>query len=235
MNPIQYFYKTNPFPGRYTDIDIQNIFESWPYNIDIKGNILDAGCGTGMFSHVFSKKAKAVTGIDFSDESLDIAKKYSVDNNITNTSFKIHDLNDRILFGNNYDMIYCGGVLHHIKNPDIPFQHLIDVLKPGGKIIIGLYHPLGRIATYMKRPFIKFSPIFKSLDKRYRRSNNSRRESWIVDQYFCPYETSYTITRAIKTFFEPYGITHLSTFPNKVFSRYSFENGGFYLLEGQLL
>ena len=59
--------------------------------------------------------------------------------------------------------------------------------KSKGNIIIGVYHPLGRFFMNVKKQFIKLHKYFYFLDKRYR-NNYSRKDEWIMDQYFNPYE-----------------------------------------------
>jgi len=43
-----------------------------------------------------------------------------------------------------FDMIDCGGVLHHMREPMLGWRILRDLLKPGGVMKIGLYSELAR-------------------------------------------------------------------------------------------
>ena len=46
---------------------------------------------------------------------------------------------------NKYDLVVSLGVLHHTKSARQAFKELVKVTKPGGYIVIGLYHKYGRI------------------------------------------------------------------------------------------
>lgn len=71
-------------------------------------NILDLGCGPGLYAERLAKKGHYVTGVDFSKHSIDYARKER-DKNQSN----IHYMNENylnLIFENEFDlvmMIYC--------------------------------------------------------------------------------------------------------------------------------
>jgi ubiquinone/menaquinone biosynthesis C-methylase UbiE len=50
-----------------------------------------------------------------------------------------------ILILNYFDVVICQGVLHHIPNYHKALEILVNFVKPGGTLILGLYHPAGKI------------------------------------------------------------------------------------------
>lgn len=227
---IKKFYNKNNFPGDYTMEEIIHISKYYPFRKYINGKVLDTGCGTGMFTLAISKmkNVNTVIGVDFSN-SLGTANKFKSKFNIDNVEFKKMDLNDIDFdfdFYNEFDTIFCSGVLHHMDNSEDVFEKLVKKLKSNGNIVIGVYHPIGRFFMNIKKQFIKFYHHFYVLDKRYR-NDYSRKDEWIMDQYFNPYEKSFS-RKEIKRWFEKNNIKFLETYPK------SYGKGGLYLMVGKL-
>lgn len=103
---------------------IQNIaFETKP-------SILDFGCASGDFVN-FTKSNYDITGIDFSDDAILLAKT------------KYPDLKSQFLYFNElqnldrtFDIIVLWDVLEHVKSPLETLEYLKKFLKTGGAIII---------------------------------------------------------------------------------------------------
>ncbi|MBX4210357.1 methyltransferase domain-containing protein [Candidatus Parcubacteria bacterium] len=93
--------------------------------------VLDIGCGTGELSYYISKRGvKKVTGIDYSDVAIRIAKQNYTGKNL---EYKCEDIGN---ISGTFDVIIIVGVLEHI---DDPFKFLKDVkkmLSPKGSIIV---------------------------------------------------------------------------------------------------
>ena len=73
--------------------------------------VLDVGCGTGLFAWSAAKKGANVTGIDFSEEAIKIAKKRQ---NIANLKFEKKDVKE---IKEKFDVIVSIGTLEHMDNP----------------------------------------------------------------------------------------------------------------------
>ena len=63
---------------------------------------------------------------------------------MNNTSFVKMDLLNVADLGDIFDIIECGGVLHHMENPPKGLSALLQQLKPGGYIKLGLYSEIAR-------------------------------------------------------------------------------------------
>ena len=59
-------------------------------------------------------------------------------------TFKQMDLLNAAELGDKFDIIECSGVLHHMEKPSKGLSALIQQLKPGGYIQLGLYSEIAR-------------------------------------------------------------------------------------------
>lgn len=99
--------------------------------------ILDAACGTGKYTKEFHKAGAKVTGLDFCEEMLEIAKE-----KIPEVQFMNHNLNKKFPFKASYfDKITCGQTIKHIKYLNPVFAEFYRILKKGGKLIFSVTHP----------------------------------------------------------------------------------------------
>ena len=101
--------------------------------------LLEIGCGLGTDLLQFARGGALVTGVDLTPKSVELAK----------AGFALHGLPMRALVAdaenlpfedNSFDVVYSFGVLHHTPNTARAIDEAYRVLKPGGKIILMLYH-----------------------------------------------------------------------------------------------
>ena len=92
--------------------------------------ILDIGCGTGAFAHLFNEKN--YTGIDILLAYIEHAKKNCKGN------FQVMDATGLIFPDEHFDRILIMAVLHHLNDEDSNkvIQEAKRVLKPNGQILI---------------------------------------------------------------------------------------------------
>ena len=152
-------YESNPYP-RWVNLglpiqhkNISKIFKNKNlklFNNRIKEvkdpSILVAGCGTGQHSldtAIRFKKSKIVA-IDLSLSSLAYAKRKTQELNVQNIEYIQADILDLHKLHKQFDIIESVGVLHHMKDPFEGWKVLVNCLKPGGLMRIGLYSELAR-------------------------------------------------------------------------------------------
>jgi len=82
-------------------------------------SMCDIGCATGEGTEILQKyfSNTVVTGIDFSEKSIEMA-----DNNYPHIEFKCEDIES---VKGNYDVIICSNVLEHIENPYKAIEQLL--------------------------------------------------------------------------------------------------------------
>jgi ubiquinone/menaquinone biosynthesis C-methylase UbiE len=98
----------------------------------LKGEILDAGTGTGRFAINLAKnKSNNVTALDISKEMLDLNKKKAVNKEL-NIRFIQSDVIDMPFDDGKFDSIISITVLRHFPEYEIILKEYIRVLKSGG-------------------------------------------------------------------------------------------------------
>ena len=111
-------------------------FEKWNGK-----KVLEIGCGIGTDAVNFAKNGAFYTGIDISDESLNITKErfniYGLKGNFYNLDAQ--NIDELKQVGNNFDLIYSFGVIHHSPDPNKIIQNCTELLAENGCLKIMVY------------------------------------------------------------------------------------------------
>lgn len=127
-------------------------------------SILVAGCGTGQQSiEVASRFANCqVTAVDLSRASLAYAFRKTDELCISNIKYFQADILSLGKLGQEFDLIVCTGVLHHMNDPMAGWRVLVDRLNTGGLMKVGLYSELARSHIAKIRQEIAIDTLEKS-------------------------------------------------------------------------
>ncbi len=107
--------------------------------------ILIAGCGTGkQIINTSIDKDVEITAIDLSLSSLSYAMRKANEVGINNIKFIQMDILEVELLNEQFDLIECCGVLHHMKSPMEGLKSLLKVIKSGGYLKLAFYSNLAR-------------------------------------------------------------------------------------------
>ena len=108
--------------------------------------VLVAGCGTGRHAFYVAQlfEGVKVLAIDLSRSSLAYAVRKYRESSLTNVEFAQADILELPATGLRFDVIECGGVLHHLADPWAGLRALTVILRAGGFIRIVLYSAIVR-------------------------------------------------------------------------------------------
>lgn len=103
-------------------------------NLPPGGLVLDAGCGPGLVSETLLRAGYRVVGVDLSGEMIDRARKRCADFG-ERASFEQKSLFDATLAGP-FDGAISRFVLHHTPDPMSFVRRQLELLRPGGILVI---------------------------------------------------------------------------------------------------
>lgn len=131
----------NPGPSYYTTVSNQNIGPFTKIEIDKnhrwvlnnlplkKGDLLDIGCGIGIFVNATTQVGFQATGIDFVSEFINIGKKIYPNIELKNMALEeFHNTHSDTQF----DVITCFEVLEHLDRPSGFLDLVRNMLHQGG-------------------------------------------------------------------------------------------------------
>jgi SAM-dependent methyltransferase len=145
-------------------------FEEWLFPLtraDVEGRtVLELGCGNGsLLVHVAGWNPGHLEGVDLG-ASISSARRNLSLQSYSNWTVIQGDL--MTYRGDPRDVVYCIGVLHHLKEPRTGFESVVENTHPGGRfhcwvyaregnaVVIRLVDPVRRIVSHLPWWFTKF-------------------------------------------------------------------------------
>src|SRR5262249_49339615 len=206
---VQQFYEQTPFPN-YDDIDSTRALlekgragvfarllnEQIPYD----ASVLEVGCGTGQLTSFLAIANRSVLGTDVCWNSLMLAERFKREQGITRATFAQMNLFRPAIKDGFFDVVISNGVLHHTGDCRAAFQRIARLVKPGGHLVVGLYHWHSRkLIHYPRREIVHWIPsAAPMLDPHFARIHSqSKHEAWYRAQYEHPQETCHTIDEVL--------------------------------------
>jgi SAM-dependent methyltransferase len=135
------------FAENYSTDNESNLLNGYyerPAMIDLAGDVngrrvLDAGCGSGPLFAALRAKGAIVTGFDSSPEMVKLARRRLGED----AELHVADLNQPLPFADGaFDDVVSSLVLHSLRDWTAPLAELRRVLKPGGRFILSVNHPI---------------------------------------------------------------------------------------------
>lgn len=148
-------YEENPYP-RWRHLEIPVLTEK--QKVMGRGKaILIAGCGTGYepLNMAVRYPEAHVLGVDLSVPSLAYGKQKADEFGIDNIEFMQADILELENLGQQFDLITCVGVLHHMEDPVEGWRKLLTCLKPDGFMKMALYSEIARQPVVLCRNWIE--------------------------------------------------------------------------------
>src|SRR5262249_27722749 len=100
-----------------------------------------------------------------------------------------------------FDVVISNGVLHHTNDCRAAFGRINKLVKPGGYLVVGLYHWYSRkFVHYPRRQLVRWLPALAPvLDPHFAKIRSQpKQDAWFRDQYEHPHESCHTIDEVIE-------------------------------------
>lgn len=135
------------FAEAYTaenETSLLNAYYVRPAIVDLAGDvagrrILDAGCGAGPVSAALRDRGAVVSGFDRSAKMVELARQRLGDD----VDLRVADITGPLPYPDGaFDDAVAALVLHYLEDWTAPLAELRRVLKPGGRLIVVVNHPI---------------------------------------------------------------------------------------------
>ena len=153
------------FAESYSTDNESNLLNGYyerPAMIDLAGDVnghrvLDAGCGSGPLSAALRAKGAIVTGFDSSSAMVELARQRLGEN----AALHVADLSQPLPFADGaFDDVVASLVLHYLQDWTAPLAELRRVLKPGGRLLLSVNHPIIYKLIVPKRRLLRHHAVF---------------------------------------------------------------------------
>lgn len=138
--------------------------------------VIDIGCSDGRVAKELVVRGYEVTGIDLSEEMVQVAKKISEDGRL----FKVKTMDmiqiEAYYPKGHFDGAYCiGNTLVHLSNEgaiDKTIRSMANILKPGGKLVIQIinydhiFSEQVKVLPMIENEFVKFERFYDLMDEK---------------------------------------------------------------------
>lgn len=129
---------------------------------DVHGRrILDAGCGSGPLTAALRARGAEMTGFDGSPAMIEIARDRLGDG----IPLHVADLGGPLPFADEaFDDVVASLVLHYLGDWTTPLAELRRVLRPSGRLILSVNHPLVRVFTHPDEDYFATRPYSEEFE-----------------------------------------------------------------------
>ncbi|WP_037312260.1 class I SAM-dependent methyltransferase [Amycolatopsis orientalis] len=126
------------------ETSLVNAYYTRPAILDLAGEvsgrrILDAGCGAGPLFEALRDRGALMTGFDASAKMVELARKRLG----PDADLRVADVTEPLPYPDGaFDDVIAALVLHYLEDWSAPLAEIRRVLKPGGRLIMAVNHPI---------------------------------------------------------------------------------------------
>lgn len=113
--------------------------------------VLDVGCGPGLLACAFARVVQHATGIDLTPAMLEQARKLQLEQELSNVNWQQGDITTLPYTDNEFSIVCCRYVFHHLENPLTVLKEMTRVCRPGGHVVVVDMAPVPEKAAALNR------------------------------------------------------------------------------------
>jgi 2-polyprenyl-3-methyl-5-hydroxy-6-metoxy-1,4-benzoquinol methylase len=121
--------------------------------------VLDAGCGTGRWTHAVASLGAKTVAVDLTEEGAEITRQAT--ERMANVAVLQANILNLPLPEESFDFVFSWGVLHHTANTREALGRLVPLVRKGGQLFIMVYerhNPIKFACTAMLRRILQRYP-----------------------------------------------------------------------------
>jgi 2-polyprenyl-6-hydroxyphenyl methylase/3-demethylubiquinone-9 3-methyltransferase len=99
-------------------------------------SVLDVGCGGGLLSEAMARAGAHVTGLDLSQELIDVARLHALEGGMA-LEYRVESAEQHaVANAGRYDAVTCMEMLEHVPEPAAVVTALANLVRPGGDVFV---------------------------------------------------------------------------------------------------
>jgi len=156
--------------GRYVDFDA----------LDGKV-VLEVGCGSGIAAQMLAEAGANLTAVDLTPWAVATTRArldaFGLDGTVLEAD------GEQLPFADgSFDLVFSWGVIHHSSNMDRALGELVRVCRPGGKLVLMVYHRRSLFYVAYKS-FQRFLPVARRLGLHFEGARTGETEGLIARHF----------------------------------------------------
>lgn len=144
-------------------------------------DVLEVGCGSGFASQLFAEEGANVTAVDLTDWAVETTRArlaaFGLRGDVRQADAEQLPFDDAA-----FDLVFSWGVIHHTSDMDRALRELIRVLRPGGDLVLMLYHRRS-LFFLVYRAFDRFLPLARRLGFHFEGARAGEREGLVYRHF----------------------------------------------------
>jgi SAM-dependent methyltransferase len=119
--------------------------------VEVRGRILDAGCGGGGIAVSFAEECELAVGLDIANRFRDAGVRLAAERGVANACFVQGDGTELPFREAFFDLILSHSVIEHVSSAEAYLRECARVLKPGGLLFLSTAPYLSFAGSHLSR------------------------------------------------------------------------------------
>jgi ubiquinone/menaquinone biosynthesis C-methylase UbiE len=179
--------------GRYVEFDA------------LRGkDVLEVGCGSGIAAQMLAEAGARLTAVDLTPWAVETTRR-RLDAFELEADVREADGENLPFADAAFDLVFSWGVIHHSSNMDRALRELVRVCRPGGRLVLMVYHRRSLFYVAYKA-FQRFLPLARRLGLHFEGARAGETEG-LIARHFSVDELRTKLAAAglVDVRIEPYG------------------------------